>query len=404
LKTDLDGAAEESELQKPSQLETVVPERIDETGQAHATFPPSQLSNFEKCPGFRNRPSAESSNPESAAKGTRIHKALEKDAVDDLKNEEEKGLAQILKDYIDGVIQENLPTLPSIDRREIRLTMDLGGGLKTFGTCDRILIYGTKGRVFDYKTGFREVADAETNAQAWSYSLGSFQKYDYLDEIKFTFLVPQRDEVLSHTFKRSDMPDIRLRLNTIIRRAMAIDWSKPVDPKKLNPQPSLCEWCKYQGTCPALAEKALKIGAALLPGLPVPTSVLVDASRPNDIPLILRLAPLMEEWAKNARQTALKLNMEEGLDIPGFKRIERSTPRAVTSVVGAWEAIKDKIGLDDFLAACAQVSVHQLEQMFADQAKRGGKAKARQDLEIRLRQADVLRDQGKIYYLREKKS
>ena len=130
----------------------------DETGQDHATFPPSSLSNFEKCPGFGNR-SEGGEGAESAAKGTRIHKALEKDSIDDLKDDE-KGLAQIFKDYIDSVIQDNLPSLPSIDRREIRLTMDLGGGLKTFGTCDRLLIYGALGRMFDYKTGFREVADA----------------------------------------------------------------------------------------------------------------------------------------------------------------------------------------------------------------------------------------------------
>ena len=374
----------------------------DETGQDHATFPPSSLSNFEKCPGFRNRTTG-GDGAEAAERGTRIHKALEKDAIDDLPDEE-KGLAQIFKDYVDSVIQENLPTLPSLDRREVRLTMDLGGGLKTFGTCDRLMVYDTKGKMFDYKTGYREVADAEVNPQAWAYVLGAFEKYPQLEEIEFTFLVPNRDEILFHTFKRDDLPDMRLRLNTIVRRAMAVDWSKPVDATILSPQPALCEYCDKQAICPALAAKALLVGAKLSPGLPVPESVLIDPKRPEDIPHILRLAPLLEEWAKNARKEALRLNLEEGLQIDGFKRIERSVPRGVTSVVGAYKAVKDKIPLDDFLLACASVSIVDLEDYFAGLAKRGGKGKARQDLENRLRAADVWKDGGKIYYLKEQKS
>lgn len=378
-------------------------ERLDETGQAHATFPPSSLSNFEKCPGFRNRTEG-GTGAEAAERGTRIHKALEKDAIDDLKDEKEKGLAQIFKDYIDAVIQENLPALPNLDRREIRLTMDLGGGLKTFGTGDRLLVYGTKGKMFDYKTGYREVADAKENAQAWSYVLGTFQKYPDLEEVEFTFLVPNRDEIFYHTFKRSDLPDMRLRLNTIIRRAMAIDWSKPVDPSQLSPQPSLCEYCQNQAFCPALAAKALLVGTKLSPGLPVPTSVFIDPKRPEDIPHLLRLAPLLEEWAKGVRKEALRLNLEEGVDVEGFRRIERSTPRGVTSVLGTYKAVKDKIPLDDFLSACASVSVVDLEDYFANLAKRGEKGKARQELENRLRSADVWKDEGKIYYLKEQKS
>jgi Protein of unknown function (DUF2800) len=301
-------------------------------------------------------------------------------------------------------MQENLPTLPKVDRREVRLTMDLGGGLKTFGTCDRLLIYPPRGSMYDYKTGFREVADAETNAQAWCYVLGAFQKYPELEEIDFTFLIPNRDEVLFHTFRRSDLPDLRLRLNTIIRRAMAIDWSKPVDTTLLSPQPSLCEYCQNQAICPALAEKALKVSAALSPGLPVPKSVFIDPKRPEDIPHLLRLAPLLEEWAKGVRKEALRLNLEEGLEVPGFRRIERSTPRGVTSVKRTYEAVKDKIPLDDFLLACASISVVDLEDYFAGLVKRGGKGKARQELENRLRAADVWKDEGKIYYLKEQKS
>src|SRR5258708_26629393 len=102
--------------------------------------------------------------------------------------------------------------------------------------------------------------------------------------------------------------------------------------------------------CHALAKKALKLANKLGPGLGIPESILVSKDRPKDIPLILRLAPAMEAWAKTQRQEALRLNLEEGVEIEGYQRLQRSLPRGVTSVLGAYEAVKDKITLNAFLA------------------------------------------------------
>lgn len=377
---------------------------------AHAKFAPSSLGMFEKCPGWRNREEKEEGKSEAAEKGTRIHKALEKDSIDDLQDEEERHVAQVLKDYVDAVITENLPALPKPDRRELRLNIDLGGGLFTYGTCDRMLIYGSRATMLDYKTGYLPVEDAETNAQVWSYVIGAFQKYDALDTIDFYLLVPNQDAVYLHTFKRSDVENMQLRLNTIIRRAQSFDWNAP-QVELLNPQPRLCEYCKFQAICPALSAKVLTIGTKLLPGLPVPTSVTINENTPpDDIAALLRLAPFVESWAKEVRGRALKLNMEMGVEIPGYRRIERSTPRTVTSVIATYDAIKNEISIEDFLMACSKVSLPDLEEFFADKArndpnkKRGAVTKSAQALENRLRAADVLVDGGSIYYLKENKT
>jgi hypothetical protein len=361
----------------------------------HADFNPSSMGMFEKCPGFRNR----KDNPgRSAERGTRIHDALEKDAIIDLADEDERKIAQQCKDFIDQLLLERRPALPDHDYREIRFNIDLGDELKTFGTCDRFIVYGKAGILIDYKSGFRFVVDAEINAQLWCYVLGAFQRFPELEEITAYVLQPNRDEISYHTFKRAFTYEIRLRLNTIVRRAIECD------PAKFNPQPELCEYCARQTNCPALASKALKLAGKLAPGLPVPQSALVNKKRPEDIPHLLRLAPLMEAWAAGVRKEALRLNLEEGIDIKGFKRVERSTPRGVTSVLGAWAAVKEKgISLEDFLAACSTVSIPDLEELVAKMAKRGHKEEAKLELEDTLRGASVLKDTSTIYYFREEK-
>lgn len=365
---------------------------------AHAKWAPSSLGMFERCCGFRNR-KTEAGDSEAADRGTRIHKALEKGNLDDLADEKEKFLAQVCKDFIDSKLVEF--GIPDKDFREIRLKINLGGGLTTFGTADRLLVYKRKGQMFDYKSGYRLVEDAEENAQAWSYVIGAFQKESLgLDELDFYFLIPNRDEISFAHFTRDDIPKMMLRLNTIIRRAQA------AEPAQYSPQPELCEYCSRQATCPALGEKFISLAAALRPGLPVPQNPNVSLKRPDDIPHLLRLAPLMETWAQGVRAEALRLQMETGLEIEGFMRQERSTARAVTSVFQTWDLVREKfnVPLPEFLQACSKVSVPKLEDLVASLAGPRQKGKERQRLDNELRGADLLKEEGTIYYLRESKA
>jgi Protein of unknown function (DUF2800) len=357
-------------------------------------FSPSSYNSLEICPGYRHRP--DEGKPAPAAEiGKEVHSALETGHIEELVNEDAKHMARQCADYIDALLADKLPALPTQDFKERKLSIDFGNEIKTNGIIDRLIIYGQKGHVIDYKTGRLEVIDADVNLQLWAYVVAAFQAHPELQHITGHMLMPRQDEVTVSEFDRSFLPQMTLRINTIVRRAMECN------PELFNPQPGLCIYCARQGNCPALGKKALLIANKLGVGLTIPQSIKVSKDRPGDIPQILNLVPVIEAWANGQRKEALRLNLEEGVQIAGYQRVTRSLPRAVTSVLGAYEAVKDKMTFEAYLAACSKVSVVQLEDYFADQAPNKAKGKARQDLENRLRGAGVLRDKSDIYYLKK---
>jgi len=358
---------------------------------AHARYSPSQLKMFELCPSYLPRQGE--TNP-AAEKGTRIHKALEEDRLD-LLSPDELAIAQPCADFVEGLI--NHQSIAPVERlREVRLQIDLGGGLSTYGTCDELIVYQNHAVLVDFKTGYGAVDDAEVNSQAWAYVLGAFQKFPHLSSCHVYFLLPVRNEISHAQFSRSDIPRMQLRLGTIVRRAIESAG------KTFNPQPSLCEYCGNQSNCQALADSALKIAGKA--GLPVPSDVEVDYNDPENIAKLLRLAPIMESWAKGVKEAALKANLEEGIEIPGFRRLERSSPRSITSVAGAWEVVKDQVPFEEFLTTCTRASVVDLEELVASKAPKGKKTAFKQQLENNLRHADVLKDEGSYYFLKETKN
>lgn len=278
----------------------------------------------------------------------------------------------------------------------MRLDIDLGQGIDTFGTVDLVYIRGNQAIVIDYKTGYGKIEDCSVNAQAQAYTLGIFQKFQEVDEVEFVFVIPNRQEVSMHTYTRAEHEDaIRLRLNTIIRRATA-------EERTCNPQPYLCEYCDFQSKCPALAQKALLIASRYeKDGFEVPEEVHgSNTTDPEDMAKLLKLAPIMEAWASGVRKAALDMSVRDGLDIPGYRRTERSGARKITSALNAYEAIKDQVRIEDFLAACTGISVPQLEEYFSESQPRGKKGKAKQELENKLRDAGALEEGSTVYLLK----
>jgi hypothetical protein len=366
---------------------------IDHSSRDHAEHSPSSLKMFEICPGYK--PSGGTNW--AADRGTRIHEALEAEDISRLVDPDEQAIAQKCYDYVQSLIESKGGRVLET-HKEIRVDIDLGGGEATFGTCDLGLMFSeTEMVLLDYKTGYGAVEDAEINTQAWAYSIGAFQRFNKIEKIDFYFLMPVRDEVSYATFTRSQLPEMKLRLQTIIKRAK--------DGKIFNPQPGVCDYCGNQASCPALAKKALLI-AIKYPetGFPIPQDITGAEASAEDLAALLKLAPIMESWAEGIKKLALSKALEEGWELPGYRLQERKTPRSITSALQAYEAVKDTVSINDFLAACTKVSVPDLEDYFAESVPRGKKGQAKQQLVDRLTDAGCLKQEGTIHVLKAEKN
>jgi hypothetical protein len=364
----------------------------DHSKRDHAEHSPSALKMFEICPCYAKR---EGTNP-IAERGTAIHQALESGDLTQLKDDESQAIAQKCWDYAQLLIG-SIGQYESHD--EERLEIDLGDGVTTFGTADvlRHVPSAKYALMIDYKTGYGAVEDAEINSQAWAYVIGAFQKFPEVENIDFYFLIPNRDEVSYSRFSRARLPEMQLRLQTVIRRAK--------EQKIFNPQPGVCDYCGRQGSCKALAEKALLIANRYTEGFKLPknTANLDDIDDPTTLALLLKLAPIMESWAEGVKKYALDKALNEGWELPGYRLTERKTPRAITSALLAYEAVKDTVQLNDFLAACSKVSVPDLEKNFAESLPRGKKAQGKQELVDRLTDAGCLKQDGSVHVLKQEK-
>lgn len=365
--------------------------------QAHAKWSPSKLKYVELCPGYEGREG--NVNP-AAEMGTRIHEALEKFDLELLKDDWERLIAErCLEAYQNIVSRHGWDGKDHTTHHEVRLEINLGEDMETFGTCDVLLIRGDEGIAIDWKTGRGAIDDASINTQAQAYTLGAFQRHPELEKIHFYFVIPQRDEITTHTYVRSDCDRIRLRLSTIIRRGEQFQyvWKNRggVPVEMFNPQPSLCEFCRNQWKCHAVTKKVFDIANKYgTDGLPVPTKVHgSETDDPEDMAKLLKLLPVIQAWVDGVKARSKEMAFEEGIEIPGFEAKERAGKRTISSAAAAWDALKEVVpdaNYDEFLASLGTVPFNGVADTVKAHAPRGKKTAAANSFEDKLIEMGVL--------------
>lgn len=341
--------------------------------------------------------------------GSRIHAALETDDFSILHNDWEVKLAEACVSARANMLT-HLKFTPKETHREIRLDIDLGQGVHTFGTSDELMINGDTGVKIDWKTGRNGVDPAETNVQAQAYVLGAFQKFSQLETLHFIFILPQRDEISYATYTRADMERIQTRLRSIVLNAMStlqlFAEKADIPPGLLNPQSKVCCYCANIDRCPAISQIILDIVKRYADSdIDIPD--IVHGSEIHDPAVIAKLLPLLpiaESWAAGMRQRSKSMVTEDGYDIPGYEMKERAGSKSIASARAAWDVVKDKMSIEEFLDQVQDIPFNAIADVIYAKAPRGNKTRAKNEFEDALRDNDALIDKPKTTFLAAIKS
>lgn len=357
---------------------------------AHAKHSPSALACKEICPGFESN---KESGP-AAEEGTRLHKALETGNTDGL-DDEQRQVVEMCHGYLEDLENE----ARGEGERELEVwreaKLSICGGL-TFGTLDYALFNRRLARadLVDFKMGRRAVPDAEVNPQVQAYVLGLFEAFPGIESITAHVLLPRRDEVSTATYSRADVPRLRLRISTIVARC---ECTEP----ELRPTDN-CLWCARQATCPALHRHALTIAAGYGEELQIPEEFHPgQITDPAVMARALTVSRVLEKWCDSVRHHAVQMRLG-GQEIPGHELRSRAGVRKITDAVAAWAAVRERISPDRF-AACCDVSISRLEAAFAEEAPRGAKTKAKQELSEALADLGIVETGKESFYLAKTK-
>ena len=366
---------------QPSQIS--MKEETPSTERPHAKHSPSALHYKEICPGFKNRGESSAASEE----GTRLHAALETGNTTGL-NDEQLQVVNLCRDYVEALERQARARGAVTLHREVLLT--IAGGI-TFGTADFLLVGedGT-GELVDFKFGRNSVPDAEINPQMQAYALGAFERFLQIQTLKVHILLPRRDEVSTATYRRADMPRLRLRVETIIARCEAAE-------PEVRPTEN-CLWCARQAECHALHRHALAIAGGYEKELKLPDEFHPGhITNPATMSRALVVARVMEKWCESVKHHALQMRLG-GQEIPGHEPCTRAGTRKITDPLAAWLAVKERVTPDQFIGCC-DVSLPKLETIFAEVAPRGAKTKVKQELCEALADLGVVETAKETYYL-----
>jgi len=336
--------------------------------RGHAEFSPSSLKYCAGCAGYKGR---EGTNA-AAEMGTRIHEAIEINDPSNLRSEEEVSIFQeIIADQKEYLMNYDGKELTE-SHAEILLDIELRG-TSTYGTCDFLNVYGgTEGVLIDYKTGISKIDTPDKNWQSKAYTVGCFQRFPELETIEFVFFIPQRNEILSHKFSRSDLDELIDELSSVILEAERVrpKWdSGTPDLSELTPTVN-CRFCKFEDICPALGGLVVEVAKKINPHLP---DVDIDSTEdPEVLEQLWAIAKIVTNWADGFKKRAVSL-AEDGLEFPNLRLKKMAGRRNVTDNK-TFISIAEKYGVDtETILSHVSFPLAKIAKAVGDTADKGGK-------------------------------
>lgn len=354
----------------------------------HHKYGPSGLASFERCPQFVKREEGEGGAHPVAVEGTMLHSKVELRDVTNLTKDQttmvENSLAYMdqLTADADSVEQEIMLEICKKD----------DGTFVSFGTTDLIAHWfeQKKAKMIDWKFGWNTVTHPKDNLQVVCYVVGFFEKYDYCDEIEAHIYMSRYGSGEFHTFKRSDLDDLKLRILTVVDR---VESNAPHTPST-----QACLYCDIKGTCPAVAGHAL----ALVEEKPFDiTKMAGEITDPAQMAKVLQAVELLAPWCDEVKKKAKEMVLG-GQPVAGYDVRERASSPSLGSPSAIYETVQNDMTIDEFTEAC-DVKLTKLKKVVGDKAPRGSKKLAQELLVGKLKGKGLLIEGEKSLVLYKKK-
>ena len=308
--------------------------------EAHALHGPSSIDSLSLCVRFKYN----DSDDDAADEGTLMHKAFETGNLAGL-DDEQKACVTTARDYVESLKFEG-GSDPSEWQDFAEVKLELKG--LTYGTADRLLVNPKRrlAHVIDFKTTRRE------SAHGWqlrTYGACAVELYPEVERVLTHIAAPRLGGIEREEYEAAKLlGDVRAHIEKLYARI-----ADPAEPP--TPDEDLCCKCANAATCPAICKTVATVAAGLR--LPLPDVFAPDAIVSlRDRALAQVLAGAMINWGEQVKKNNAAFVDETGTDIPGYKKMRRSTGLRVPKerVNDAADALKQAFGMSvrDVLSCC----------------------------------------------------
>lgn len=345
--------------------------------RVHHPYSPSTLQSLEACPCYEGKQSAKP-HPRTII-GTIAHGVVETGEDNAQLDDDDMSHAADCIDFYErqrtlmeqrgAGITELKETYLSVDDLEF----PDGAKATSAGFIDCAIISHDQiyAEIMDWKFGLWEVEKADNNLQGIAYALGLFRAYPKLSQIKFWFKQPVIGNVTSHVFTRESIPELYLRVQVVVARAREARAKK--DFSTARPMIPACNFCKHIGICPRVTEFACHVGAKFYP-LDIPASITPnEVHSPHDTQLGLRLASVLEVWAKSYKGTITDRVLRGDAKTPDGFTLQSRTPREIIDPKKYKEVALRYLTSEEY-ETTLKASFGAVEDLIKDKAPRGQKS------------------------------
>ena len=322
------------------------------TGRKHAVLSASSAHRWLACP-----PSArlEETFPDTkspyAAEGTLAHaicelklkqkfikqqaaatykKKLKKLQADELYQSEMEMYTEEYIDYISEIVYgfDSTPYVAAEVRVDFSHVVPEG-----FGTCDCIIIHGSKMHIVDFKYGKNVHVSAGGNPQLKLYALGALEAYGMLYPIEKIFMHIVQPRVDNNNKAEIPVEDLYAWAR-IIKPWVEQAYKGEGD---FAPREETCRFCRAKATCRARAEKNLELAKDDFKLPPLLSN--------DEAGEVLKKARDIKQWVTDLEAWALKAILS-GEEVAGWKAVEGRSNRDFADQDKAFEIIKAS-GVDE---------------------------------------------------------